>query len=191
MSRVQLKKKIHFLKRQLTNSDEYTTKIEITQIKIPVKSECITEGIKINVHSLYLERESLPERNYYQWIYQVNIKNEGDETVQLISRHWIINHNNGKTENVGPKAPGVVGKYPVLRPGDSFEYNSGCPLRTPYGSMSGSFEMVVLEEIKTDDGRVGYKHTKERFDAFVAPFGLTMDGKDAIMPQEQVVGELD
>ena len=53
MSRVQLKKKIHFLKRQLTNSDEYTTKIEITPIKIPVKSECITEGIKINVQSLY------------------------------------------------------------------------------------------------------------------------------------------
>ena len=91
-----------------------------------------TNGVTVTVTPYFLDELSSPQESHYVWAYQVNIKNEGDETVQLISRHWIINHNNGKTENVGPKAPGVVGKYPVLRPGDSFEYNSGCPLRTPY-----------------------------------------------------------
>lgn len=71
----------------------------------------------------------------------MRIANEGGVTVQLINRHWVITSATGGVEQV--RGPGVVGRQPVLRPGESFEYTSGCPLKTPFGSMRGSYQMVT------------------------------------------------
>lgn len=84
---------------------------------------------------------------------------------------------------MGPRAPGVVGKQPVLRPGQSFSYVSGCPLSTSFGTMHGSFEMSILEPTTAEDGRPALKRTGEYFDAIVDRFGLTVDGRAAVMPQ--------
>ena len=88
--------------------------------------------------------------------YTVRITNLGSQPVQLISRHWIITDSLDHTEEV--KGPGVVGKQPLLAPGDSFKYSSWCPLRTPGGSMHGTYQMA------TADG--------ETFDIQIAPFAL-------------------
>ena len=76
---------------------------------------------------------------------------------QLVSRHWIITNSENETQEV--RGPGVVGKQPVLAPGESFEYTSGCPLTTPFGTMQGTFQMATTEG---DD-----------FEVEVAPFALT------------------
>ena len=86
----------------------------------------------------------------------MRISNEGDETVQLLTRYWIISDATGHTEEV--KGSGVVGEQPVLRPGESFQYTSGCPLKTATGVMRGTYQMV------TEDG--------DHFDAEIAPFAL-------------------
>jgi len=87
----------------------------------------------------------------------VRITNEGDEAVQLLTRHWVITDANGRVEEV--RGPGVVGQQPVLKPGDSFQYTSACPLQTSFGTMHGSYQMVVND-------------TGERFDAEVGLFPL-------------------
>ena len=74
-------------------------------------------------------------------LYTIEISNESDETVQLVSRHWIITDATGRVEEV--KGSGVVGEQPVLEPGAAFEYTSGCPLTTPFGTMHGSYQMVA------------------------------------------------
>ena len=117
----------------------------------------VTRGIKIEVKSEYIEERSDPEKNVYFFAYHVLISNQGTKTVQLISRHWIITNAEGKTEEV--KGPGVVGEQPLLKPGESFEYSSFCPLDTSMGTMTGSYQMV------TDSG--------EKFDAAIAPFTLS------------------
>ena len=119
-------------------------------------SDAVTRGVRVQVKSAYLEERSSPAEGQFFFVYHVRIANEGEETVQLVSRHWIITDGDGRQEQV--KGPGVVGEQPVLEPGQSFEYTSGCPLRTPHGSMHGSYQMV------TTDG--------ERFDAEIAPFAL-------------------
>jgi ApaG protein len=93
-----------------------------------------------------------------EWVfeYTVRITNQSAETVQLVSRHWIITDALGHTEEV--KGAGVVGKQPILAPGESFKYSSWCPLRTPTGSMRGTYQML----------RAG----GEQFDVEIAPFAL-------------------
>jgi ApaG protein len=91
-------------------------------------------------------------------LYTVRISNEGAATVQLISRHWVITDETGKVEEV--RGPGVVGEQPVLQPGQSFEYTSGCPLTTPFGTMHGEYQMVDIS-------------SGEQFDAQIAPFTLS------------------
>src|SRR5262249_7984667 len=76
--------------------------------------------------------------------YTVRISNEGEETVQLLTRYWIITDATGRTEEV--TGPGVVGEQPILRPGESFQYTSGCPLKTSSGVMRGTYQVV------TEDG---------------------------------------
>lgn len=88
--------------------------------------------------------------------YHIRIRNEGSEAVQLVSRHWYITDSTGRVEEV--RGPGVVGEQPMLKPGDHFDYTSGCPLPTPMGTMHGTYQMV------NDRG--------ERFDANIAPFTL-------------------
>jgi ApaG protein len=102
--------------------------------------EAVTRGIRIRVTPQYLEDQSSPEESEFLWAYTIDIANESDDTVQLRSRVWRITDGHGQTEEV--RGPGVVGETPVIRPGTSFTYTSGCPLRTPSGIMVGSYQMV-------------------------------------------------
>jgi ApaG protein len=103
--------------------------------------EAVTQSIRVRVQPEYLEDESAPVDSRYVWAYTVDIINEGTETVQLKTRHWRITDAAGRTEEV--RGPGVVGETPVLEPGQSFRYTSGCPLTTPSGIMVGSYQMTT------------------------------------------------
>jgi len=102
--------------------------------------EQVTRSIRVRVRPEYLEAQSAPEEGRFFWAYTVEIVNEGSETVQLRSRHWRITDANGHVEEV--RGPGVIGQTPVLGPRESFEYTSGCPLRTSSGIMVGSYQMT-------------------------------------------------
>jgi ApaG protein len=114
--------------------------------------------IAVVVHPEFLPEHSRATQGQYVWAYTVTITNIGNIAAQIVSRHWIITDANGKVEEV--KGLGVVGAQPLLRPGESFEYTSGCPLTTPSGIMSGSYFCVA------EDG--------ESFTAPIAPFTLTL-----------------
>jgi len=103
--------------------------------------EAVTRGIRVRATPKYLEEESSPEDDRFFWAYTIDIANEGSETVQLRSRHWRITDAEGRTEEV--RGPGVVGQTPVLEPGNSFRYTSGCPLDTPSGIMVGTYQMTT------------------------------------------------
>jgi ApaG protein len=119
-------------------------------------SSALTNGILVTVRSQYIsERSSLSARQF-AFAYTVTIANQSENTAQLKSRHWIITDANGGVQEV--RGEGVVGAQPVLRPGEEFEYTSWCVIRTPSGSMRGTYQMV------TTDG--------ESFDAEIAPFRL-------------------
>ncbi|HVZ05861.1 Co2+/Mg2+ efflux protein ApaG [Hyphomicrobium sp.] len=102
--------------------------------------EATTRGIRIRVEPEYLEDQSSPEDGHFVWAYAVEISNDGAETVQLKSRMWRITDALGFTEEV--RGPGVVGQTPVIPPGETFNYTSGCPLKTPQGIMVGSYQMT-------------------------------------------------
>jgi len=121
-------------------------------------SDTTTRGIRIQVVSEYLADHS--DRETYYFAYRVRISNVGDEAAQLVSREWIITDENGRVERV--QGPGVVGEFPVIDPGESFEYTSFCPLPTSMGTMHGSYTM------KTRGG--------EQFEAAIAPFTLAVPG---------------
>jgi ApaG protein len=99
----------------------------------------ITRSIRVSVWPTFLEEQSRPEDNYYVWAYEVLITNEGDETVTLKTRYWKIVSATGEVQEV--RGAGVVGEQPVLGPGESFEYTSGCPLQTASGIMLGAYQM--------------------------------------------------
>ena len=98
-----------------------------------------TESITVTVRPVFIDEQSSPAENKYVWAYKVRIENGGRDTVQLLNRHWKITDGHGKLEEV--RGPGVVGEQPVLKPGQSYEYTSGCPLRTSTGFMVGTYEM--------------------------------------------------
>jgi ApaG protein len=98
-----------------------------------------TRSIIVTVKPSYLEDESSPAEGRYLWAYHVRIENQGKETVQLRRRYWKITDSRGQIQEVA--GAGVVGKQPVLGPGESFEYTSGTPLPTPSGIMVGSYDM--------------------------------------------------
>lgn len=102
-------------------------------------SKATTRGICVSVESHWLPERSNPARNAWFFTYDIVIENQGDEVVQLLSRHWIIENANGRSEEV--RGPGVVGETPVLAPGEAFNYRSFCPLDTPVGSMRGTYQM--------------------------------------------------
>jgi ApaG protein len=118
--------------------------------------EAVTHGVRVRVVPQYLEEESSPGERRFVWAYTIDILNEGSETVQLHTRHWRITDGTGHTEEV--RGPGVVGQTPIIEPGASFRYTSGCPLTTPSGIMVGSYQMT------TDAG--------ERIDVAVPAFSL-------------------
>lgn len=103
-----------------------------------------TDGIEIIVEPHYLDDQSDPEGHRYLWAYTVVISNNSDQTVQLETRYWKITNALGQVEEV--EGPGVVGEHPLLAPGDSYQYTSGCPLNTPSGTMVGHYVM------RLDDG---------------------------------------
>lgn len=99
----------------------------------------ITRDIAIEVEPFYLPERSEPEESRYVWGYRVTIVNNSEDFIQLLSRYWRITDGVGRVEEV--RGAGVVGEQPELNPGDSFQYTSGCPLRTPSGFMAGSYTM--------------------------------------------------
>ena len=121
-------------------------------------STATTQGIRVTVKTQYLAERSSPASGQYAFAYTVRILNEGSDSAQLRSRHWIITDGDGKVQEV--RGDGVVGAQPQLRPGQHFEYTSWCMLPTPHGSMEGTYQMV------RDDGG--------EFDARIAPFPLAL-----------------
>jgi ApaG protein len=115
--------------------------------------------IHITVTPRYLQEQSVPESNQFVFAYTVHMENRGEVAARLLTRHWIITDAEGKTEEV--RGPGVVGEHPHLQPGDSYEYTSGAILKTPVGSMMGSYQM------RDDNG--------ELFDATIPVFTLSAE----------------
>ncbi len=107
-----------------------------------------TRDITVRVEPQFLAEQSDPAADQYFWLYTISIENDGTDTVQLLNRHWIITNAMGHVEEV--QGPGVVGEQPVLGPGDSFQYTSGCPLTTPSGVMVGTYEMVGPDNRRFD-----------------------------------------
>jgi len=110
----------------------------------------------VDVQPQYLPEQSAPEQELYSFAYPITITNTGEVPAQLISRHWVITNAEGEIEEV--KGLGVVGHQPLLKPGEAFQYTSGCRLRTPTGTMQGSYFCVA------EDG--------ERFEAEIPAFAL-------------------
>jgi len=125
---------------------------------MPDVSETVTRNIRISVQTQYVVQRSQPEDGLWFFAYRVELENTGEETVQLLSRHWVITDGEGRVEEV--RGAGVVGEQPVLKPGDLFHYTSACPLPTPFGTMHGSYQMVTADD--------------EHFDAVIAPFSLSL-----------------
>jgi ApaG protein len=103
--------------------------------------KAVTRGISVSVTPRFLPEESSPEDGRYFFAYGVEIINLGLERVQLRSRYWRIVDGRGQVQEV--RGAGVVGKQPILDPGESFSYTSGCPLGTPDGTMQGTYTMVT------------------------------------------------
>ena len=120
-------------------------------------SDAVTNNVRVEVESQYAPDHSQPFQNHWFFHYTVTITNVGDDTVQLISRHWWVTDAADQTDEY--TGPGVVGEQPVLAPGESFKYTSGCPLKTSTGVMRGTFSMVSTE-------------TGDHFDVEIAPFAL-------------------
>lgn len=124
-----------------------------------------TGAIRVRVEPSFIEEQSSPSDDFYYWAYDVEIKNQGMYPVQLRSRFWQITDSAGYTEEV--RGEGVVGKQPVIAPGDSFTYTSSAPLRTPSGIMRGTYSLV------NDEG--------ELFEVNIPAFSLDSPYADRIM----------
>lgn len=120
-------------------------------------SAAVTRNVRVRVQCEYAPERSNPPAKQWFFVYTITIANEGDEAVQLKTRHWVITDGDHHVEEV--RGPGVVGKQPVLHPGESFTYTSGCPLKTPFGVMEGTYQMVTAKG--------------ETFDVRIAPFALS------------------
>jgi len=102
--------------------------------------EAVTGGITVRVAVSYLPEQSQPAHGRWFWSYHIRIENAGETPVQLLTRHWIILDGRGNRHEV--EGEGVVGDQPVIDPGESYDYVSGCPLQTTSGSMEGSYGMI-------------------------------------------------
>ena len=103
-------------------------------------TEATTRQIRVAVVSEFAPDRSKPQDQQWFFLYTITITNESEQAVQLLTRHWIITDGSGHVEEV--KGAGVVGQQPILSPGESFTYTSGCPLGTPFGQMEGTYQMV-------------------------------------------------
>ena len=117
----------------------------------------LTSGpVTVRVSVSYLPEQSEPQRGRWFWAYHIRIENDGDQPVQLLTRRWIITDGRGARHSV--EGEGVVGEQPVIQPGASYDYVSGCPLATTSGAMQGSYRMVGADGVS--------------FDAAIPPFAL-------------------
>jgi ApaG protein len=116
----------------------------------------VTHNTQVSVDCRYAPEHSDVARGMWFFLYTVVIHNQGSKTIQLLNRHWVITDANGEVEEV--RGEGVVGKQPTLKPKEAIEYTSGCPLKTPFGSMHGSYEMI------DEDGNL--------FEVTIPPFAL-------------------
>lgn len=126
-------------------------------------SDTTTQGIRVRVRSVYVRDRSRPLKQQFYFAYRIRVSNETLESVQLLSRHWIITDANGKVEEA--RGLGVIGEQPVLLPGTSFEYTSACPLRTSTGRMEGTYQMKYAAE-----------KSVATFDVKIGPFALSVNG---------------
>ncbi len=124
-----------------------------------------TEGVLVKVRPSYLAGQSDPEAGRWVWAYQVEIVNLSAAAVRLVSRRWTITNAHGHVEEVS--GPGVVGEQPVIAPGESYTYASGCPLGTPSGAMVGAYSMIDAE------GRL--------FEAAIPAFSLDVPGARRVL----------
>ena len=127
--------------------------------------QAITRGIAVSVEPTFHEGNSSRNDSQYFWAYRVTIENQSTETVQLISRHWMINNARGEFTEV--KGPGVVGEQPVLKPGETYQYTSGAPLNTSSGMMGGAYQM------QTESG--------ELFDIEIPTFSLDIPNQGVLL----------
>ncbi len=116
-----------------------------------------SDNIKIEVATCFLQEQSAPELGRYAFAYTIGITNHGSETVKLLNRHWQITDDNNRIEEV--IGEGVIGQQPEIAPGQSFQYTSGAVIRTEFGTMQGSYEMLAAD---------GHK-----FKALIPPFLLS------------------
>ena len=123
----------------------------------PEMSDTTTRGVRVGATAFFLPDQSDPDDRKYLFGYNIVIANYGDVPVQLLRRHWVIIDGLGRREDV--EGDGVVGQTPRLEPGEAFKYQSFCPLKTPWGTMEGSYTM------RTDEG--------EEFEANIGRFFLT------------------
>jgi ApaG protein len=125
----------------------------------------LTRDIEVTVEPYYLDDQSDPDDNRYVWGYRIIISNHSDDAVRLMTRYWNITDENGQVDEVN--GPGVIGEQPVLRPGDTYEYSSGCPLETPSGVMFGHYRM------ETESG--------DAFDVAIPAFSLDTPGRVRVL----------
>ncbi|MEG0053092.1 MAG: Co2+/Mg2+ efflux protein ApaG [Comamonas sp.] len=123
----------------------------------------------VQVQPAYLPEQSAPAAGVYVFSYTITVTNTGDAPAQLIARHWVITNELGHVEEV--KGLGVVGRQPLLQPGESFEYSSGCQLRTPTGTMQGTYLCV--------------NHEGETFVCEIPLFVLQMNESGDVMPMPE------
>ena len=116
-----------------------------------------TGGVTVRVAVSYLPEQSEPRRGRWFWAYHIRLENDSEGVVQLLTRHWIITDGRGARHSV--EGEGVVGEQPLIAPGASFDYVSGCPLQTPTGAMQGSYRLI------REDGAA--------FDAAIPRFALS------------------
>jgi ApaG protein len=120
-------------------------------------SDADLNNIRVDVETRYIEDQSNPEQNYYVFAYTITIRNKGQQSAKLLTRHWVITDSNEKIQEV--RGDGVVGEQPLLKPGEQFVYTSGTMLETAVGTMKGSYQMLA------DDG--------SQFDATIDEFVLS------------------
>lgn len=117
-------------------------------MKALFSQEEVTRDIVVRVSVSYLPEQSEPDRGRWFWAYHIRIENQSHQPVQLLTRHWIITDGRGSRHSV--EGEGVVGEQPMIAPGASYDYVSGCPLATPTGSMQGSYRMIGADGMEFD-----------------------------------------
>jgi ApaG protein len=117
-------------------------------VKAFFPSSATTREVTVRVSVSYLAEQSEPGRGRWFWAYHIRIENDGPQPVQLLTRHWVITDGRGARHSV--EGEGVVGEQPLIEPGASYDYVSGCPLATPSGSMQGSYRMIGADGAQFD-----------------------------------------